>query len=532
MQSESVVTLTSACQVAEAEPTETLVLPPLPEQVAHWLSVNRSSFIKEWVDRLSRQPSYLKRPREELFGTCTDAFEANLEALTSGRPDRMDRFINYITRKRLEAGFPLSAVQKAFELFRFILVRRLQVPEHVHLLVLAVKPVNACLSYTIHRFSDHFQHMHQQAILQHAENLEAEIGVRTAELVESERRYKTLVEEINDGYFVIQEEKIIFANQAFCRMHGARLEEVLGRPFLKFVAPDCRERVFAAYHDAYDRRPMVGQLEYTRLGCPPERADTEIKARVIDLGQGPVIIGICRDISIRVEMEAKVRQHERMAYVGHLTASLSHEIRNPLSAIKMNLQILSRRLQLDGFDHRRLEITVREVSRLEGILRQLLDTARPLSINTAPVNLASLARGCVDLLEPKTMEKKLEVIQRHPRNLPFIELDAGRLEQAFINLLLNAIEASPAGGKITVWTKSVRPKANAYIECGVRDAGPGIAPDQMEHLFTPFYTNKTRGTGLGLSNVKRIVEAHSGEVVVRSRKGRGATFVLRLPCQL
>ncbi len=506
--------------------------PRTPPRMLHWLQRHRFEIIEEWVDRVQRVSGYYaQRPRKELIGTVTEAFEADFEVLGLGRLDRMERFIDYITKKRLEAGFPLSDVQKAFELFRFIVVRKLKGQGLLDLLAESVDSVNACLSYTIHRFSDHFQEMHQMAISRHAQNLEKEIGVRTAELAASEHRYKTLVEEIHDGYFVIQDERIVFANRSFCRMHGAELEEILGKPFLDFVAPECRERVFESYQSTFEGRPIAGQIEYTRLGCAPEKAATEIRSRVVDLGQGPMMIGICRDVSERVAMEAKVRENERMAYVGHLTASLSHEIRNPLSAIKMNLQILFRKLDLDGFDLRRLEITVNEVSRLEGILRQLLDTARPLSIVTAVVDLSDLVKSCVELLEPEAAEKQVAIVQRHPKKLPRAQLDAGKLEQAVINLLLNAIEASPNGGRVKVWTKLVSDYENHTLELGVRDNGPGIDPEQRCHLFTPFYTSKSQGTGLGLSNVKRIVEAHSGEVDIRSRKGRGATFVLRLPCK-
>ncbi|MDQ7783425.1 MAG: ATP-binding protein [Desulfomonilaceae bacterium] len=506
--------------------------PCTPPRMLRWLQRHRYEIIEEWVNRIQRvSEPYGHRPRQELYGTITEAFDADVEVLAFGRLDRMERFINYITKKRLEAGFPLSDVQKAFELFRFIVVRKLKDQGLLDLLADSVDSLNACLSYTIHRFSDHFQTMHQMAILRHAQNLEKEIEVRTAELAAGERRYKTLVEEIHDGYFVIQDQRIVFANRSFCRMHGAELEEILGKPFLDFVAPDCRERVFESYRASLNGKPVGGQLEYTRLGCAPEKAATEIRSRVVDLGQGPMMIGICRDVSERVAMEAKVRENERMAYVGHLTASLSHEIRNPLSAIKMNLQILSRKLDLDGFDLRRLEITVNEVSRLERILRQLLDTARPLNIVTATVNLSDLVRGCVELLEPEAAEKDVAIVQRHARRPAPAQLDAGKLEQAVINLLLNAIEASPNGGRVTVWTKSLGEHENQAIEFGVRDNGAGIDREHKPHLFTPFFTSKTQGTGLGLSNVKRIVEAHSGEVTVRSRKGRGATFLLRLPCK-
>jgi PAS domain S-box-containing protein len=503
---------------------------PVSRMMHRWLQERREQIIEEWVDRLSGlSGSYRSRPREELLGTVTEAFAANWEVLTFLKMDRMERFIDFITQKRLEAGFALSDVQRAFELFRLVVVRLLLAGGRLDLLSQSVEPLDACLSFTIHRFSDHFQRMHERSIRQHAENLEKTVTIRTEQLAASERRYKTLVEEINDGFFVIQDELIIFANEAFSRMHGTTLEGVQGRPFLKFVAAECRERVLRRYQDTLADRPMNGPLEYIRLGCPRDKAATEIKSRVVDLGQGPVILGICRDISERVAMESKVREHERLAYVGRLTASLSHEIRNPLSSIMLNLQILSRKLELDGFDLRRMEITVHEVSRLEGILRQLLDSARPLNIRLQPVDLSELARGCADLMEPKAGEKGLRIVQRYPRKLPVYRLDGGRVEQALINLLLNAIEATSTGGSITLWIKETSAQDGRFLELGVRDTGPGIDSELLPHLFTPFYTSKAQGTGLGLSNVKRIVEAHSGQVDVRSRKGRGATFVLRFP---
>ena len=506
-------------------------IPRAPQEVLAWLREHRREIIEDWVDRLAvLSPSYRSRPRKELYSTVTQATEADLEVMSSGRAELMDRFIDFITAKRLGAGFPLSDVQKAFELFRMVVIKRLSLPGKEGLLARTVEPLNACLSYTIHRFSDHFQHMHELSIRRHAQNLEREIAARTAELAESERRYKTLVEEITDGYFVIQEERIVFANQAFCRMHRAGLEEVLGRRFLEFVVPPDRRRVFSSYRSNLAGQPSEKPLEYNRVGLPLEKSATEIKSRIVDLGQGPVTIGICRDISERKAMESKVREHERLAYVGHLTASLSHEIRNPLSAVKMNMQLLQRRLDLAGYDKRRLEICVHEVGRLEEILRQLLDHAKPLNLRTAPVDPGRLTQGCLDLLEPKIAEKRIRIRQSHPVELSAALADAGELERALLNLLLNAIEASPEEGLIEVWSREEKGEAGPFLELGVRDQGPGIGPDQLPHLFTPFHTNRTRGTGLGLSNVKRIVEAHSGRVMVESPPGRGAAFVLRLPC--
>ncbi|HMK35109.1 MAG TPA: PAS domain S-box protein [Desulfomonilaceae bacterium] len=349
-------------------------------------------------------------------------------------------------------------------------------------------------------------------------------------LRKSEHLYKTLVEEINDGYFVVQNERITFANQAFCSMHGTRLEEVIGKPFLFFVSSEFHEHLREAYSGALEGRPVNGQIRYVRIGPSQDEAATEVKARMVDLGEGPVLIGICRDISDRVEMEMKMRDHERMAYIGQLSASLSHEIRNPLSSIKLNLQILARKLNVTGNDGRRLEITVHEVSRLEGILHQLLDLARPLEISLCRVDPRGLVGACVELLRAKNQEKGIEVVERYSKKLPIVQLDAAKVEQALINLMLNALDATPEGGRVTLRVKSVT-KPVSCIEFSVHDTGSGINPQQMTRLFTPFVSSKRHGIGLGLSNVRRIVEAHDGNIEVRSQPGRGTTFCMRFPCR-
>ena len=408
-------------------PAEPLALAPWPQaypftpygRFLAWLKNNQDEIIDEWVERLGQlSPAYRRRPTAELYGTVINAFRANAMALENGDLGQIERFIDFITQKRLQAGFPLSDVQKAFELFREIVVARLCTPALSDLLAESVPQINACLAYTIHRFSDYFQKMHERSLRRHAANLERKVRTRTAELAESEKRYKTLVNEINDGYFVVQGERIVFANRAFRAMHGAREEGVVGRPFFHFVAPGDRHRVMEALWEGLAKRSPEGQLEYSRSGRPPEDAVTEIRYKVVDLGQGPVTIGICRDISQRVAMEATIREHERMAYVGHVAASLSHEIRNPLSTCTLNMMILNDKLDLSGFDRRRLEITVRELTRLEDILKQLLDLARPLSLETEAVELRGVAADCVDLLPAKWPRRASPLGSATPRRWP------------------------------------------------------------------------------------------------------------------
>ena len=503
---------------------------PAPRAFVDWLKKNRQSIKLEWAERLSNlSPAYREQKRSELTVTVSRAFQANMEYISSCDLSKIKRFIDYITSKRLKSGFPLSDIQKAFELFRMIVLKRLIVEANFHVLAESLESINSCLSYTIHSFSDHYQHMHERSILEHTKSLEQAIRDRTAELVVSENRYKTLVEEINDGYFVIRNKRIIFANRAFCSMHRVNPKVVVGRLFSDFVSPKTLPMVLKSYLDLINGGKGYGPVQYQIKDEPNETSFREVRARLSDLGSGPVLIGICRDISERVSMEAQVREHERLAYLGRLSASLSHEIRNPLSSIKMNLQILERKLDLDGYDLRRLQISVNEVTRLEDILRQLLDTARPLTLDRSPEDLSMIAKKCVEVLEPKAAEKHLVVDQSFSRRRPMLELDSAKIHQAIINLLLNAIEASPRGGRIRLWTKITRKRGLRFLELGVGDDGPGIPPDQARRLFTQFNTSKSLGSGLGLSNVKRIVEAHSGSVVFRKPRGPGAIFAMKFP---
>jgi PAS domain S-box-containing protein len=352
-------------------------------------------------------------------------------------------------------------------------------------------------------------------------------------LEKSEIKFKTLTEKSVVGVYLIQDGVFRYVNPKLAEIFGYERSDLIGKTkVLELVYHEDRPIL-----EENLRKRLSGQIDsmnYQFRGIKKDGAVIDIEAygSRMDHQGAPAVIGSLVDISERLAMESQMREHERMAYLGHLSASLSHEIRNPLSSIKMNLQILARRLDVDGYDRRRLEITVHEVSRLEGILRQLLDVARPLTIEAAPVNLSALARGCVDFLHAKANEKQVNIVVRCPMTLPLAQLDAGKLEQALLNLLLNAMEATPEGGRITVWTKARGSGENSSLELGVRDTGPGIEQEHMPHLFTPFYTSKSRGSGLGLGNVKRIVDAHSGNIEVRSRRGQGATFLLRLPCRL
>lgn len=491
----------------------------------------RARIIQEWVDRLKTQvgEQYAGRPKKELYGTVTDALDADFDLLLHGDYGPIDRFIDKITRLRLASGFLLSDVQKAFELFRIISVPLMARHCTLNEFAEQVVKVNECLAYTTHRFSDHFQRMHEEKILEHNRRLEDEVRARTAELRESQEKYRTLVEEITDGYFVVQKEKIVFANQAYCQMHGYALEEVIGKRFSLFVSPEDRHKVLSIYRKSLTRKGTPRTFEYMRLMKDGGTFPTEILAKNAQYENRLSSIGICRDITQRQQMERRVRESERMAYIGQITTSLSHEIRNPLSAVKMNLQILKNHPRLRGNDGRRIDISVREVMRLERILNQLLDFAKPLHMEFAPVDINHLVISCGELLEMKIKDEKIDILTDLDPAVPLIRADGERLSQALINLMLNAIEASPVESQIRVKTRFLPDGGSPQALITVEDEGEGFPEKDREDVFKPFFTTKSKGTGLGLANIKRIVDAHGGSVEVSNLPVRGASLTIMLP---
>ncbi|WP_413869954.1 two-component system sensor histidine kinase NtrB, partial [Desulfobacula sp.] len=234
-------------------------------------------------------------------------------------------------------------------------------------------------------------------------------------------------------------------------------------------------------------------------------------------------------ITERVKMGKKVRENERMAYIGQITASLSHEIRNPLSSIKMNLQILSSNKKITGNDKRRVDISVSEVVRLEQILNQLLDFAKPLQMNLKPCNIHHIVNSYIELLEMKFKEKNLQIKSIVEDELPPFLADGEKLGQAFINILINAIESSDPFGKIGVTFKKVMDQDIEYAAVLIDDEGTGFDEKDKEEIFKPFFTRKTKGIGLGLANVKRIIEVHNGFVRAKKKEGKGASFLIMIP---
>jgi signal transduction histidine kinase len=221
--------------------------------------------------------------------------------------------------------------------------------------------------------------------------------------------------------------------------------------------------------------------------------------------------------------QRQIQQASKLATVGELAAGIAHEIRNPLAGIGAAVEVLG---DNGNGEHAEILQEIRQqVKRLNSTLSDLLDFARFREPTLAPCDLAEIVRRTLPLIRADAQQHQIHIQLELPAALPPLHADAMQLQQALLNLLLNAVQAMPRGGTLTV-----RACADATtVRLAVSDTGVGIAPEQQAKIFSPFYTTKHRGTGLGLAITRTIIEKHNGRITVASAPGRGATFTLELP---
>jgi two-component system, NtrC family, sensor histidine kinase HydH len=230
--------------------------------------------------------------------------------------------------------------------------------------------------------------------------------------------------------------------------------------------------------------------------------------------------------------ERRARDAERLAVLGGLAGGLAHEIKNPLSTLNINLQLLEEDLQRagesgSGKHMMRLATLRREVRRLEEVLEDFLRYARPHALDLKPVDLGALLDEMLDFVTPEATQSGVRISRAFAPGLGTVRVDSSRLKQAFLNIVINAKQAMPKGGELMVRTRGAsRP---AGIEIDFIDTGVGIAPGDLARIWDVYYSTKEKGTGLGLPTARRIVEEHGGTIRVHSEVGKGTCFTLFLP---
>lgn len=295
--------------------------------------------------------------------------------------------------------------------------------------------------------------------------------------------------------------------------------DILGQPWQRVVGrlPRNLGRALKLAHDSALRGitqrhdlPKVGGRYLTAYTAPVPR--------------GGVLL-VIEDHTEQLETERELQRSRRMAEIGQMTAALAHEIRNPLTSIRGAAQMIASDNSLEGAK-KWATVVEEEALALNSLCDQFLEIARPLSLHTEDVDLNTL----LETLAARTRLEAPENVSIEFRALvgrPIINADGPKLVQALRNLIRNAIEAMPDGGELSLGLR----RSKGFIRIFVKDTGIGMTDEQVAKLFTAFFTTKPKGTGLGLCNARRVVEAHGGAIHVRSRVGKGTTFEILMPLE-
>ncbi len=327
--------------------------------------------------------------------------------------------------------------------------------------------------------------------------------------------------------------RVTSANASAERLLGLGRRGVHWRPYgdIFRAQPELVEILRAAVDD----RVFTHEVE---LECAAGEASTPVAIRVTSSelqdprGETVGVVLLLRDCSELVQLERQLRQADKLAALGTLSAGLAHEIKNPLSALELNLHLLAEELgereQSRSAVRRYLDILKAEVKRLQAVVENVVRVSRPTTLSLEPLNLNDLLAHVVALVQGEAREHKVDLRVDLVPDLPPVTGDSTQLSQVFLNLLLNALQAMPDGGTLAM-SSAARLDAPASVSVRVSDTGHGIAPGHLTRLFDPYFTTRDGGTGLGLAIAYRIVRDHGGSIEVTSTQGAGATMTVRLP---
>ena len=299
--------------------------------------------------------------------------------------------------------------------------------------------------------------------------------------------------------------------------------EVLGKPAEEILPGSCRE-LFQTL--AAERRLIEREFDYA-----VEKGRTiplEIIATTLCEENGAFVghILLFRDMTEIRCLEEEVARSRRLASLGSLAAGVAHEIRNPLSSIKGFATYFRERYRDNPEDRETAEVMIREVDRLNRVITQLLEFARPLTMHRVPTPLQAVIRHALKMVDGEAQAKRIVVETDLSLEVGEIPLDADRMTQVLVNLFQNAITAMEAGGVLRI---SLARRDEKTIRIIIADTGVGIPKEDLPRVFDPYFTTRPSGTGLGLAIVQKIVEAHGGEVRLESEPGRGTTATILLP---
>jgi two-component system sensor histidine kinase AtoS len=391
----------------------------------------------------------------------------------------------------------------------------------------------------IGRLAAAFNHMATELAQQRAalEAANAELRRGFEELTDLKSYTDNILASLATGIVTVDlDGRVVTLNPAAELMTGFFAGEVRGRYCTEIFAhtADLAELLMETLAS---RAPLPG-VTLTLRRRDGRTVPVELSAAPLRGGEGKElgVIGVFRDLTRVRQLEDRLRRSDRLAAVGQLAAGLAHEIKNPLTSLLTFSRHLSRRFEDPEFRQKFQAVVPRELERINTIVERLLELARPAPLTFRPVRLPALLERVLELYGERLEAQSVRVTRAWGRDVPAVWADQEALYRALVNLVTNALDAMPRGGRLTLrvgWSEAevlgVPRAGGRRVAVEIEDTGAGIDPKDLDRVFNPFFSTKEGGTGLGLALTQKIVEDHGGSIDVRSAPGAGAAFRLVLP---
>jgi PAS domain S-box-containing protein len=376
-----------------------------------------------------------------------------------------------------------------------------------------------------------FLEQHRALVIKKLEEKMVELEVyaqtlerKNREVQASEERYRALFESASIPIVVIDREsgKVLDVNKQGLDLLGYSRDELNAMPRLPFA--DAGE--FA--------KGILDANKFVAGETTIRRADGDVLD--VDVGVGPVtrpqdlrLLLYVRDITEQKKMREHLLQAEKMALMGRLAAGIAHEVRNPLAAITLNLQYLAAKGSLDAPMVESIGNALEGAKRVESVIENTLSLARVSPPVLQPESVNALVQKVIGFIEMSSKQKDVRVETELGENLPLVKVDAKQIQQVLINIVQNAIDASPMSEVVRLSTLLTQEEGGSYICITVRDRGPGVPPEHRKYLFQQFRTTKPGGTGLGLVLSRQILERHKGKIALEDAPGGGTVVHIQIP---
>ena len=360
---------------------------------------------------------------------------------------------------------------------------------------------------------------------EYAENLQNELTENINLRKEVEKLYnylQSIIDSLPDRILDLNKDGIInFVSRDVKKDGGIISEKFGGKHFADFVDEENRQFVLERWKDA--QAGIFTPYEMTVTARDGSRRNLLITPRPAEGTNRYTLVQ--RDITEFKGLEKKFYESQKLAAIGQLSAGIAHEVRNPLSSIKMSLQILEKRMKPEGNDLKRFQIAAREVEHLEKLVNDILTYAKPSEPIIKPSVLEDIIDHALAMTEKSVSDKHIRVETALAKDIPLLNVDPAMLEQVFLNIYHNAIDAMDDNGKLTISAR----QTDGWVHVEVKDDGCGISREDMPHIFNPFFTKKSYGTGLGLTQIKKIMDLHQGVIEIASEEGEGTTATVSFP---